>query len=121
MNSCTIREAAFDAKGEPVLPELIKATNHKNDHIRANANAATVVPLSTVGSPIVAVNEKTVIIQLYVFCLTVGHIRLSGTSSQKGLPNFCEAFIQDEISAWHKYVKFAVMWSVFPVVSEYIS
>ena len=32
--------AAFGEMGEPVLPELIKATNHKDHHIRANANAA---------------------------------------------------------------------------------
>ena len=32
--------SAFGEMGEPVVPELIKATNHKNHQIRANANAA---------------------------------------------------------------------------------
>ena len=32
--------AAFGEMGEPVVPELIKATNHKDRHIRANAAAA---------------------------------------------------------------------------------
>ena len=32
--------SAFDEMGEPVMPELIKATNHKSHHIRENAAVA---------------------------------------------------------------------------------